>query len=431
MKSIYNSKIFNKKYVFCVSMLLLFLMGMGKYAFEKREISHGNLNRDDLVMVVPSPSEKDVEYAKAMKNGYLTLEGTSESIQFTIDDFDWNQVWENGSRTAQLNLQGLEPVRYLTNAYELHPYTGIGYLNLGLQLIYSWIDFSKSEFCSKNEYVWSEHSVSKRCTNLIYFYLMADSANCLTEEDKIILQELIIEQGEWLNKDDYYVKKHNHGLIQDQALIICALFLNEEVSDDWMQHAAERAEEQLSALYSSEMVNMENSITYAIYDIELLVDICRLLEKGSITTSLPEKILKAEDIIPYFIMPNGEQPQFGDSNRNSTLPSILLNNGYIEYVNSFGKNGEQPETNSQIYPEAGYYVARQSWETENFKKSAWVLFKSGFGNISHKHADDNSFIYYAKGSEIFTDSGYYDYTYDELPRKYLVSARACLKIMSF
>lgn len=132
LKSIYNLKIFNKKYVFCVSMLLLFLMGMGKYAFEKREISHGNLNRDDLVMVVPSPSEKDVECAKAMKNGYLTLEGTSESIQFTIDDFDWNQVWENGSRTAQLNLRGLKPVRYLTNAYELHPYTGIGYLNLGL-----------------------------------------------------------------------------------------------------------------------------------------------------------------------------------------------------------------------------------------------------------------------------------------------------------
>lgn len=52
------------------------------------------------------------------------------------------------------------------------------------------------------------------------------------------------------------------------------------------------------------------------------------------------------------------------------------------------------------------------------------MFKSGYSSKTHKHADDNSFMLYAKGNDIFVDCGWYNYMTGDRYRDYFVSPLA-------
>lgn len=53
-----------------------------------------------------------------------------------------------------------------------------------------------------------------------------------------------------------------------------------------------------------------------------------------------------------------------------------------------------------------------------------MMFKSGYTSKTHKHADDNSFMLYSKGYDLFVDPGWYNYTTGDRYRDYFNSALA-------
>lgn len=53
-----------------------------------------------------------------------------------------------------------------------------------------------------------------------------------------------------------------------------------------------------------------------------------------------------------------------------------------------------------------------------------MMFKSGYVSKTHKHADDNSFMLYSKGYDIFVDPGWYNYMTGNFYRDYFVSSNA-------
>ncbi len=59
-----------------------------------------------------------------------------------------------------------------------------------------------------------------------------------------------------------------------------------------------------------------------------------------------------------------------------------------------------------------------------FENAVWTMFRSGYGSITHRQADDNSFMLYARGKEVFTDAGVYNYMYKHPIRRYVRSAYA-------
>ncbi len=76
----------------------------------------------------------------------------------------------------------------------------------------------------------------------------------------------------------------------------------------------------------------------------------------------------------------------------------------------------------KFYPLSGYYFYRSN-RGDEAKRDTWKLLKSGYVQMTHKHADDCSFMLYSKGYEIFVDCGMYAYTRDAF-RAYFTSALA-------
>ena len=106
-------------------------------------------------------------------------------------------------------------------------------------------------------------------------------------------------------------------------------------------------------------------------------------------------------------MPNGFLAQIGD-----TSGHIDLGAGKVQPKRKIKKN-------SVLYADSGIYFYRSLYD-EKPSMDTWKMLKSGYSNITHKHADDGSFMLYSKGYEIFTDCGIYSYNKDEF-RKYITS----------
>lgn len=385
------------------------------------------LSREQLLPCVREPSEYDKKIADKMMQGELTVGSIRETLTYNLETFDWNVQHSSSPGTFQLYLQGLEMVRYLTSAYELTE--EIDYLKLAKKFIYSWSQYGLDELAyQENAFAWGDHVMAERTINLIYFYLEAtELKGFLKDQEKEELKNFIEIHAERLSNSSYYTMRSNHGVMQDRALICAALFLNNELKIDWLDLAAVRLLEQYDFIFGEELVCSENAFDYFIADVEMFETILEIVEYDETVREkfnmLKNGLEKSKEITAYFLLPNGYSPIFGDSVLTNEFPDYMLKNNIFLYSSTQGKQGKKPGQLSMFLPQSGYYISREHWRSEDFTNSAWLMFKAGYQNINHKHADELSFMYYVMGHEVFTDCGYYNYT-EGWPREYLISAKA-------
>ena len=135
-----------------------------------------------------------------------------------ISSFDWGATHSNTSNTFQLYLQAMNPVNILTRAYQITQKDE--YLTYAMKLIESWNKYSKSEENRKNNrWVFRDHSVSLRANNLIYYGKVCYDSSNLDEENALTLYAVLRECGKWLALERNYTKNHNHGIMEDEALL--------------------------------------------------------------------------------------------------------------------------------------------------------------------------------------------------------------------
>ncbi|MDO5852311.1 MAG: heparinase II/III family protein [Methanobacteriaceae archaeon] len=203
-----------------------------------------------------------------------------------------------------------------------------------------------------------------------------------------------------------------------------AYFLNNDDKREWLNIVKNRLTEQMNFAFNDEMVHVENSPGYQMGVIDLFRIISEFLVQfnDEYGTKLYDDVIKSTEFMAYIAKPNGAVAAIGDTN-DIIGGNIIKNmehfkNDHLTYGFSQGTRGTKPTETSMFYPKSGYYISHNRWESEDYSKSTWTMFKSGYSSKTHKHADDNSFMLYSKGYDIFVDSGWYNYTTGNKYRDY-------------
>lgn len=347
--------------------------------------------------------------AKDIMDGMLWVHRNLDPMPYSLETLDFNVQWGRIPTTFQLYLQALTPVHVLTGAYEktLDP----AYLDYAQKLIRSWVAYSSDPAkTAKNKFVYGDHAVALRGENLMYFGQVCSKAGILSDELRGYLSHLLKQHGDWLNDDSHYTKRHNHGIMQDQALLHLGFVLGRR---DWVEHAKERLLLQEQWAFNAEMVHTENSPGYADIVADMFQSIGAFLSHNQdpMGEKLQDDMAKTREFGLWARKPNGMVAQVGDT---GNTPGQL-------YAAPDKMRRHTPEEH-KIYPLAGYYFYRSN-RGDMPQQDTWKLLKSGYVQTVHKHADDCSFMLYAKGYEIFVDGGLYGYVKDAF-RSYFLSAKA-------
>lgn len=383
---------------------------------------------------IATKGDKIFSYAEDLRSGYLCIgDSVKDKPEYdinNIDNIDWNMQVGSIPNTYQLYLQSLNPIWYLASAYDM---TGDPeYMDLGWDFLESWVAYEKNSKLSKdNVYVWDSHGMAMRTENIIIFSLIGIKNDYFNQQQVESIGEILQLHGDYLSNDEYYHNNHNHGVVQDRALITLAYFVDNSKSDEWIDIAKQRLEKQWDFEFTSEMVSTENSFGYHVFNKNLYTNIMQYLQANDDDWGVEKLGLleKAEDVIGWFVKPNGKSASFGESAVTEYDSVTGREDGVLRYLTSKGTEGVKPDNNSIIYPEAGYYVGREFWDPTDsrqdvdFEDATWVLFKSGFLSNVHKQDDDTSFEFYAKGYDIFVDPGFFGYVSNDL-REYLNSTSA-------
>lgn len=353
----------------------------------------------------------------------------TETIQYDLSIFDWNMNFSQSPTTFQLFLQGLKPATWLTGGYVMTKKKE--YFTLANEFFHSWIIFSQNaELAEKNEYIWDQHAAALRAEGLLYFFLIGHENRLFSDAEIMLYTEQLERHAQYLADGKNYLKNQNHGLFQDKALLFLGHFFQNQ---EWVELSKNRLLSQWNFLFTDEMACVENSFTYQRVNKALFVDILKMMEQfGEPWAFLRGKLIQAEEFMGYALTPDGYCAPFGDSFRDDYSECEYLDeDGILAFSSRRGEIGKKPEERSQVYPKAGYYFGREFWDPAdgpqrdgNFEDATWTMFRSGYLSITHRQADDNSFIFYSKGHDIFVDSGVYNYMFRDPIRRYLRSANA-------
>ena len=369
------------------------------------------------------PRRRYIERANKLISGKLALDSIfKEEMEYSIDTLDWNVSYSKAATTHQTYLQALNPVGDLGAAF--HYTNDKKYFQLAFDFVKSWYAFSKKTSSLSNEYIWEHLSVGLRTENILYFFLVGLQNDCFSNEEIKLISSILVYNGEFLAKDANYLENHNHGVYQDRALLYLSVAFNRP---DWTEISRTRLDRQWKFLFNDEMVCVENSYTYQRINVDLFKDVALFSQKQGHDwgDALIQSLTKAQDFMGYALIPNGFCSPFGDTFMGDyTGYEALSPEGVMAYATSMGTKGTKPPVRSMAYPKAGYYFGREHWEATNFKDAVWTMFRSGYDTITHRQADDNSFMLYAKGYDIFVDSGLYTYMFRDPIRIYTRSANS-------
>ncbi|MCI8441099.1 MAG: hypothetical protein HFG27_01010 [Provencibacterium sp.] len=404
---------------------------------KKGDVQHGKygLSRNELLMfpkLSAAQAEANKKSAEAIRGGELVVyTAIEDKLPYDIEKIDWNVQFSNIPTTFQLYLQCLKPVQFLTASYE--ETEELENLELAARFIESWRAYSSDlEQSGENPWVWDQHGTALRTEILIYYLTVAEEAGALKPDLEEMVLDILEEHGEFLSSADNYHRNHNHGVYEDRALIYLSYFLNNDHKDTWLNLAKERVTEQWNFAFTSEMVNTENSFAYHLLGQGLFQGIADFLntQNDSYGTFITSNLTEADNFTAWMLKPNGRSPLTGDSSESNCVDRWKTGNQTLVYASTLGELGEKPLERSRLFRESGYFSGREFWSSEDsadgrtaFDQAVWTMFKSGYSSTGHKHADDNSFILYAKGYDIFVGSGLYGYVKDDA-RTYITSAKA-------
>ena len=379
------------------------------------------------------PRKRSLEKARLLLRGRLVLDDIIQEMPFypadRMEHFDWMVQYSHSPTSVQMFLQGLTPVAFLSGGYVLSRDREM--YALAGRFVRSWTAFCPSEVeIRQGSYVWDQHSTAIRTEALLYFLLVGVENGLLPPDEERELRFVLERHADYLLHEAYYLPHENHGVFEDRALIYLALAWNRE---DWLKIGTSRIWDQWRFLFSENGVCIENSYTYQRVDKSLFLEAANVLQKhaaGGISHQLYDGLRKAEEFMGYALLPDGTSPPYGDSQRDSYLGILTQEpGGVLSYA--VGMGGSEPEHTSAAYPREGYYIGREFWaeheeDGRHLLRSdpVWVLFRSGFQSLTHRQADDGSFMLYARGHDVFTDSGAYSYMFRDPVRQYVRSANA-------
>ena len=164
--------------------------------------------REQFICSLDLPEDQEIiKIADGLINGTLYVHSNIEATTYDIDNLDWNIQFSDSPNTFQLYLQCLNPVLYLTRAYELC--ANEQYMNMADALIKSWNKYlNNSELSSNNPFLWYDHGTALRAENLIYYSLVASEAHILNKNTARLIIDLLNSHADFLSNNQNYTENH-------------------------------------------------------------------------------------------------------------------------------------------------------------------------------------------------------------------------------
>ena len=346
------------------------------------------------------PEEQVISCARELLAGKLWLYHRIEPMDYTLDTLDFDTRFSRVPNSFQLYLQGLNPIQILTAAYNLSGETT--YLAFGGRFLAAWKRYAATPEAGRNPYVFQNaHAVSLRAENLMYFGQSCARAGMPADG----LSELLWAHGIWLREARNYNSRHNYGIMQSLSLLHLGYVLH---CPEWVTRAKKRLWAQEKTSFDGEYVHQENSPAYADMVVDLFQRAGYYLQARQDPAGqlLLDEMSRAQEFLRWVVKPDGMMAQIGDTPTAPPRSSMDIN--------------LPPPEGRRLFLPSGYYFYRSAGGGD---QDTWKMLKAGFDNRTHKHADDGSFLLYARGQDVFVDCGMYGYANDGF-RAYLCSANA-------
>lgn len=380
--------------------------------------SHGQVNKPVLIALNAYQQDYYADFAKQaqayLSTGICPLAGDTQ-LQWPVNKQLPPELGSTG--TWQYSWHALHPGTFLMlNAQQAHCMPS---LMAARDFVVQWLANSFDRPDINKKYAWYDHGVAERVLALLMLY-------CLGQKHQFDVRFMnrlayaIYRHSQLLASEVFYachqpVRYHNHAWFQDLAVMaVAAAFPHWNCSKLWGQLALERIQDQFDKLIYEEheyAVFTENSFGYHL-GIERLVS---SIEHFSTLLGMPNNIALIRQKLAAFsqllLFPAGAHgPSFGDTFRQANPASRE------ERVIP-----EQWQAVRCYLPQTGYFIAKGG-EPENLP---WLLTMLATNlNVTHKHEDDLSLIFWLDGVEWLVDPSFYSHEYEDDLTQFLRSARA-------
>ncbi|MXQ11163.1 alginate lyase family protein [Microvirga makkahensis] len=219
----------------------------------------------------------------------------------------------------------------------------------------------------------------------------------LSRDETRRLLALVDEHARRL-QDESFISESNHGLFQVFGLeLLCRVAADRESCANGRDFASRMFSKILKAQYTEEGVHREHSPFYHGFA-------WRTIERLGGTKRFDDPVVasvlaRAAKIQPWFIAPDGSMVAVGDTAGRGKPLAVA----------------RDAPPKAADFTKSGYAIIRDHDS---------MLFVTGMAySLTHKHADDLSFVLFEHGRPLFIDSGKYGYNTDPM-RRYVESAAA-------
>lgn len=318
-------------------------------------------------------------------------------------------------------------LRNLLTAYNLERDTI--YLKYGFELIQNWHSIFTSDI-ELPRYAWSDHSSANRLLYLILFREI--SKNILSPKEDLFILSAIKLHTKINAIPSFFRKNHNHGVFQAYSFYVSSKLYKGLFPDKYHELAIQRILTMLNYNFDSLGVHIENSPSYQIAIATKFLEMHKSMK--ILNDTIPEITLKLERACLYLaniIKPDSNLPLMGDT-YNVDITHLLRNKLWFDFDNfkhikfalTKGKKGEPLSERLFIYENAGYVIITNKWLEPKHNKAFFLMIKSGYLSMGHRHDDDLSFVLWAYGEDWFIDGGMLNYNEKSRERRYLRSTYA-------
>lgn len=385
-----------------------------------------NLTSDALVTEQMRIADQAVEHRFAVKasNWYEKVEGTA----YTYWDFD--------DANGKINWN-FEPAGAGAEFYQKHWhawFTILGraynitkdekYFNSWKEVYSDWLKTfpcPTSTSAYNNNKSWYQLSVATRITSqLDLFEYFKNSPNFTPDWLSTFLVELH-KAVVFSRKNPYYSETSNIRFAQQTAQAkVGILFPEFKESDAWLKESGNDFSKQISDTFYEDGVYFELSCHYQLGVMENYRSTYVLATSNNrldaFSSDFKSKLKNACKFMMNIIWPDYTWECFNDTfaqTKNVLLRNIrnysamFPDDSELKWMGSDGAEGTKPTATLASFPDGGYYVLRNGWDT----KSTMLILKNNWnpGDQWHANMDNGTIALWSKGRNFLPDAGVYTY----------------------
>ncbi|HZM84289.1 MAG TPA: heparinase II/III family protein, partial [Candidatus Limnocylindrales bacterium] len=360
-----------------------------------------------LEMLADGDARDDADWV--INNGWSP--GGHDHVKLELP-IDWATLW-TGNRTWNFRLHSWNFMGPVLTAYAKSGHRP--YLDWCIDRAVSWAESFNEGDPEPGVMAWYDMALGARCHRLAY--LVEQAILHGVEERKLtILLACVLRHQKELFADRAFNPRNNHGVYVALGQLALARRLSTLPAMDVMRtQGNQRLEHMVKTQFAPDGGHLEHSPEY--HDM-LLGSFTEAMRAGLLNgDSIGHRIKLAEDVLGWFVQPNGELAQVGDSQALQLRHNPSNTSATTRFHLSQGREGTPDVRRLLVLPESGYAIVRapQPLGTNDFDQAGHLLLAAGFHSRAHKHADDLTLTWFDRGREILIDAGRYGYI-DLLPQ---------------